>query len=72
MTMFQSFDSKSSPEIHPPRLADLRRELARRDLVERQAQHERRHQAGDALAGAELPPGMTRSRADAGQWRGQR
>ena len=30
--MFQSFDSKSSPEIHPPRLADLRRELARRDL----------------------------------------
>ncbi len=30
--MYQSFESKSSPEIHPPRLADLRRELAARDL----------------------------------------
>ena len=30
--MFQSFDSKSSPEIHPPRLADLRRALVARDL----------------------------------------
>ena len=30
--MFQSFDSQSSPEIHPPRLAALRAELAARDL----------------------------------------
>ncbi len=30
--MFQSFDSKSSPEIHPPRLQALRRELTARDL----------------------------------------
>ena len=30
--MFQSFDSQSSPEIHPPRLTALRAELAARDL----------------------------------------
>ncbi|WP_374634886.1 aminopeptidase P family protein [Paracoccus sp. (in: a-proteobacteria)] len=30
--MFQSFDSQSSPEIHPPRLAALRAELTARDL----------------------------------------
>jgi Xaa-Pro aminopeptidase len=30
--MFQSFDSQSSPEIHPPRLAALRAELVARDL----------------------------------------
>jgi hypothetical protein len=50
----------STPESVSRVIANLRRLQLLSHL-----QHERRHQAGDALAGAELPPGMTRSRADA-------